>query len=127
MSKNRNPVRPINLADFENADKDPAFVRLRDELIEKYYLCSDSELFNVMEKADGVWVEKEYEGVMVFYARDTIDNIKCPRCKRYHVILDNYDNLCDRCIVALVNDFPDHESVPFILKSIKEQVQKYKV
>lgn len=39
---------------------------------------------------------------------------KCPRCWHWHTIQRNYDNLCDRCCKVLVEDFPDHESVPHI-------------
>ena len=39
---------------------------------------------------------------------------ECPRCRIVHTIQHNYDNLCDRCCKVLVEDFPDHESVPHI-------------
>jgi hypothetical protein len=50
---------------------------------------------------------------------------RCPRCKRYHDIIDNYDNLCDRCVTALINDFPNHESVPHIKANICQQQAKW--
>lgn len=40
---------------------------------------------------------------------------KCPRCKIYTKEgLNHFDGLCNKCIYVLVNDYPDHESIPFI-------------
>lgn len=45
---------------------------------------------------------------------------KCKRCMKYTMSF-NFDNLCDRCIVILVQDHPNHESVPLILQDLKER------
>lgn len=34
------------------------------------------------------------------------DGIKCPRCWAYHHVRDNYDGLCDRCLVLIVEGWP---------------------
>jgi hypothetical protein len=59
----------------------------------------------------------------------TINNgevAKCSRCRRWRTeCLSNYDNLCDRCVQALLEDFPNHESIPFILENICQQRTKW--
>lgn len=49
---------------------------------------------------------------------------KCPRCWNYHHI-DNYDHLCDKCQDVILNDYPDHESIPHIKANIQDQLKKY--
>lgn len=54
------------------------------------------------------------------------DYSKCPRCWHYtHEGLHNYENLCDRCCHALVDGWPDHESVTHILESRKKQMTHF--
>lgn len=48
--------------------------------------------------------------------------VLCPRCRLRHRIHGNFDDLCDRCIRAILTDHPDHESVPFI----KEAARKWR-
>ena len=50
---------------------------------------------------------------------------KCPRCWHYHAVQGQFDNLCDRCCNVLVTAWPDHESVPHILKSRKDQLREF--
>ena len=52
---------------------------------------------------------------------------KCPRCGLYHLMEFNYDHLCDRCCHVLVDDFPDHESVPGIKACYASQRFKWNV
>ena len=53
--------------------------------------------------------------VVVRSLRDDPDWVKCPRCWHYHTIKDNYDHLCDRCCLALIEGWPDHPSTPHIV------------
>lgn len=39
---------------------------------------------------------------------------ECPRCRGYHSVRGNFDNLCDGCCHALTQDFPWHPAVPEI-------------
>lgn len=40
---------------------------------------------------------------------------KCPRCKIFTKEgLSNFDGLCNKCVDVLLNEYPDHESVPLI-------------
>ena len=52
-------------------------------------------------------------------------NVKCPRCWRWHGVIENYDDLCDRCQLVILEDHPDFEAVPFILESLQKQADKY--
>lgn len=52
-------------------------------------------------------------------------DVKCPRCWDFHVMIDNFDYLCDRCQLVLLKNFPDHPSVPFIKEGLLEQRKKY--
>ena len=52
-------------------------------------------------------------------------NVKCPRCWQYHGVIENYDNLCDKCQDTIINYFPDHESVTHIKESLDKQRIKY--
>jgi hypothetical protein len=45
---------------------------------------------------------------------------KCQQRGHWHTIQRNYDDLCDRCCKVLVNDFPDHPSVPHIKHALKQ-------
>jgi hypothetical protein len=50
---------------------------------------------------------------------------KCPRCMiwgRY----EQPDNLCDRCAIVLIRDFPDHPAVPLIREHNKKFLQDLK-
>lgn len=48
---------------------------------------------------------------------DTGTYLECPRCKGYHSIHGQFDNLCPACCETLVQHFPDHESVPHIMEA----------
>lgn len=50
---------------------------------------------------------------------------KCPRCWHYHTVRENRDNLCDRCCLAIIEGWPDHESVPHIKAARARQRAKY--
>lgn len=52
---------------------------------------------------------------------------KCPRCGQWHPVVDNYDDLCDRCCAVIVEFHPNHESVPGIIESVRAQKVKYKI
>jgi len=52
--------------------------------------------------------------------------VKCPRCQRRHYVLDNFDNLCDRCCQTLATDFPNLDFIEEIKQSIAQQQIKYK-
>lgn len=69
-------------------------------------------------------------------------NVKCPRCWRWHGVLENFghrpeeeaikpelakEKLCDRCQQVILKDYPNHESVPFIKLALEEQRKKYAV
>ena len=42
---------------------------------------------------------------------------KCPRCWHWTHTL-NFDDLCNRCVAIILEDFPQHESVPHILANL---------
>lgn len=50
--------------------------------------------------------------------------VKCPRCWRYHRLIQNYDGLCDRCCQVLLdlNLYVDE-----IRQSMKAQLDYYHV
>jgi predicted amidophosphoribosyltransferase len=50
---------------------------------------------------------------------------KCPRCWKWHDIIENYDDLCDRCQRAILSSYPNHESVPGIMAALEAQRKKY--
>lgn len=50
---------------------------------------------------------------------------KCPRCWHYHTVRDNHDSLCDRCCLAVLEGWPNHESVPHIKAARAKQAAKY--
>ncbi len=50
-----------------------------------------------------------------------VSHVKCARCFRYHLANLNYDCLCNRCINIILNHFPQHASVPFILNNLKSR------
>lgn len=68
-------------------------------------------------------------------------NVKCPRCWRWHGVLENFghepgcalpegrnpdrEKLCDRCQKIILEHFPDHPSVPHIKAAVNAQVIKY--
>jgi hypothetical protein len=53
--------------------------------------------------------------------------VKCPRCWHRHHLYDNYDNLCDRCCHVIIEDFPHHESAPFIVEAYEKQAVKHNI
>lgn len=81
--------------------------------------------------------------------------VKCPRCWHWHHIADNYghtddeiaaddakylvmerkknetalsrEKLCDRCQQIILDDYPEHESVPFIKATIQKQLNKWTI
>lgn len=47
---------------------------------------------------------------------------KCPRCRHYTKDgMNNFDNLCDRCVNVLIDNFPEHESVNHIKNKTPQQ------
>lgn len=50
---------------------------------------------------------------------------KCPRCWHWHRVEGNHDNLCDRCCAAILEGWPDHESVPHIRAAMARQQAKF--
>lgn len=52
-------------------------------------------------------------------------NVKCPRCLHYHPVIENFDNLCDRCQQILLTHFPNHPSVEHIKIALEKQRIKY--
>lgn len=53
------------------------------------------------------------------------DGVKCPRCWKIHPVRVNFDNLCDRCVDAILKDHPTHESVPHIKAALKAQQERW--
>lgn len=53
-------------------------------------------------------------------------NVKCPRCWQYHMVVGNFDNLCDRCQNVILTDYPEHESVAGIRAGIAAQLEKFR-
>lgn len=51
--------------------------------------------------------------------------IKCPRCWHYHRVVLNHDALCDRCCDAIIEGWPDHASVPFIVANREAQKRRF--
>lgn len=51
--------------------------------------------------------------------------LKCPRCWHYHHVKANHDNLCDRCCLVMMADFPLHEETPAIREKWEAQRVKY--
>lgn len=49
----------------------------------------------------------------------------CPRCKKW-TFDENYDNLCNRCVGVLLQEFPEHPSSKMIMeiKKIQEENNK---
>ena len=54
-------------------------------------------------------------GAVLAVSAAKADGVKCPRCWHIHGATLNHDHLCNRCIRAVVEAFPNHESVPHIL------------
>lgn len=54
-------------------------------------------------------------------------DLVCPRCRCPHFIRDNFDHLCDGCVTVILDNFPDHESVPFIKEYREKAREKYTV
>ena len=53
------------------------------------------------------------------------DGCKCPRCWHYtYVGFLNYGGLCDRCCRTLIDNHPEHESVPHIVDNWNKQKEK---
>jgi hypothetical protein len=57
--------------------------------------------------------------------RDDQNYAKCPRCWHMHTVLINHDKLCDRCCNVLIQVWPDHVSVPFILACCETQRKQF--
>ena len=38
--------------------------------------------------------------------------VECPRCREHHAEAKNFEHICDRCRLTLLDDFPRH---PFTL------------
>lgn len=70
---------------------------------------------------------KAHESVECFRCSQTDQayTVKCPRCIRRHNITCNYDSLCDRCVDVLMNDHPDHWSVPGIKSNLEVQMSTF--
>lgn len=67
-------------------------------------------------------------------------NVKCPRCWHWHGVVENFghlpeeialnpnlskEKLCDKCQLTILNDFPNHASVPHIREALANQRAKY--
>jgi isoleucyl-tRNA synthetase len=82
----------------------------------------DSRLVKEICKVSDAFFTWEYKNQDGFACSVTAESIKsnenytqCPRCWFYHSIEffpPNYDNLCDRCCRVMVQEYPDHPSVP---------------
>lgn len=59
--------------------------------------------------------------------KDDPEARKCPRCWKYHFVKFNFDGLCDLCQSILLNDFPDHESIPHIKEALHNQRMRFGV
>ena len=46
--------------------------------------------------------------------------VKCPRCWHMSHSL-NFDNLCNHCVAVILEDFPEHASVPHIKQNLKDR------
>lgn len=53
------------------------------------------------------------------------EGLKCPRCWKRCGIESNFDNLCDRCVEAILESFPNHPSVPHIKAALLEQKKRW--
>ena len=54
----------------------------------------------------------------------SLQHAKCPRCWHYTKDgLNNYDNLCDRCVKILCDNFSDHVSVHHIRNKTAQQLE----
>lgn len=74
-------------------------------------------------------VELDGEQVPVGVAVESMDdgrNVKCPRCWHWHGVIENFDNLCDKCQKIILTDFPNHPSVPYIKSALEAQAKKYR-
>lgn len=49
--------------------------------------------------------------------------VKCPRCWKVHRVEVNFDHLCDRCCEVILEDYPEHESVPGIRAAHAKQLE----
>jgi hypothetical protein len=84
------------------------------------------ELINKLNKLDG-------EDLIPFLMSENINKIltypdggvECPRCYCIHTFKMNYDNLCDMCCYILIDDYPNHISIPFIKEAYKLQKEYY--
>jgi hypothetical protein len=73
-------------------------------------------------------VEDELAGVRVTPVSEDTGHVKCPRCWHYtHVGLFNFDGLCDRCCGVILDNYPDHWSVPGIRAKQKEQEERWNI
>lgn len=67
-------------------------------------------------------------------------NVKCPRCWHWHGVIENFghlpeeieakpelekEKLCDGCQKTILENFPDHPSVPHIKAALANQILKY--
>jgi hypothetical protein len=56
------------------------------------------------------------------------EGIKCPRCWFYTGEgRFNYDGLCDKCVDALLHDYPEHGIIPFILQAKAKQREQWEI
>ena len=62
-------------------------------------------------------------GLISIQSMDDGRNVKCPRCWQYHGVIENFENLCDRCSLVILKDYSEHKSAPFI-KAVFEQQRK---
>lgn len=52
-------------------------------------------------------------------------DVMCPRCWRWCGVAENYGHLCDVCQKIILEDYPNHESVPLIKAALDKQRAKY--
>lgn len=86
--------------------------------------ASQDGVIDAIRAAISPYVERDYANFTVSQS-DNGRNVKCPRCWHWHGVVENHDSLCDRCCHVLVENFPEHESVPFIHASLEAQRLKY--
>ena len=49
------------------------------------------------------------------------DGVKCPRCWHWHMADLNFENLCNKCVGIILENFPTHESVAGIMENLKSR------
>ena len=71
----------------------------------------------VLPSTDSQRTAGDLPSITVTHCRES-GRKKCPRCWHWTHTL-NFDDLCNMCVGIILDDYPTHESAPFILANLK--------